>query len=161
MFRLWSWFCLWKSKCVVSWEPEGFSLPCLTRGELVIAKLPNWTRRWLSGKESTCQCKSCRRGRFDSWVGKTPWRRKWQLVPVFWTEEPCGWQPTGSRRVRYGWACTHACTNFQTKRNYLDSSKTVLRDFPGGPVVKHPPCNAGDMGSSAVWELRSHKPWSN
>ena len=29
---------------------------------------------WLSGKESTCQCRRCR---FDPWVGKIPWRRKW------------------------------------------------------------------------------------
>ena len=36
--------------------------------------------RWLSGKEPTCQC---RRLRFDSWVGKIPWRRKWQPTPVF------------------------------------------------------------------------------
>ena len=25
--------------------------------------------------------------------------------------------------------------------------KMYPRDFPGGPVVKNPPCNAGDMGS--------------
>ena len=36
--------------------------------------------RWLRGKESACQCG--RRG-FDPWVGETPWRRKWQLTPVF------------------------------------------------------------------------------
>jgi len=24
-----------------------------------------------------------RRPRFDSWVGKIPWRRKWQPTPVF------------------------------------------------------------------------------
>ena len=29
---------------------------------------------WLSGKESTCQCK---RHRFDPCEGKIPWRRKW------------------------------------------------------------------------------------
>ena len=29
--------------------------------------------RWLSGKESACQCR--RRG-FRSWVGRIPWRRK-------------------------------------------------------------------------------------
>ena len=33
-----------------------------------------------SGKESTCQC---RRYRFHPWVGKIPWRRKWQPTPVF------------------------------------------------------------------------------
>ena len=38
-----------------------------------------WLPRWLSGKESTCQC---RRHEFDPWVGKIPWRRKWQPTPV-------------------------------------------------------------------------------
>ena len=36
--------------------------------------------RWLSGKESTCQYRRCQ---FNPWVGKIPWRRKWQLTPVF------------------------------------------------------------------------------
>ena len=35
---------------------------------------------WLSGKASTCQCRRCI---FDPWVGKIPWRRKWQLASVF------------------------------------------------------------------------------
>ena len=35
---------------------------------------------WLSGKESVCQC---RRPRFDLWVRKIPWRRKWQPTLVF------------------------------------------------------------------------------
>ena len=25
----------------------------------------------------------CRRPRFDTWIGKIPWRRKWQPTPVF------------------------------------------------------------------------------
>ena len=33
-----------------------------------------------------------------------------------------------------------------------------LGDFPGGPVVKNPPSNAGDMGSIPGGELRSHMP---
>ena len=36
--------------------------------------------RWPSGKESACQC---RRYEFNPWVGKTPWRRKWQPTPIF------------------------------------------------------------------------------
>ena len=36
--------------------------------------------RWLSGKESTCRC---RRHRFNPWVRKISWRRKWQPTPVF------------------------------------------------------------------------------
>ena len=34
--------------------------------------------RWLSNKEFTCQCRRHRRCRLDPWVGKIPWRRKWQ-----------------------------------------------------------------------------------
>jgi len=36
--------------------------------------------RWLSGKESTCQCRRCR---LHPWVRKIPWRRKWQPTAVF------------------------------------------------------------------------------
>ena len=35
--------------------------------------------RCLSCKEPTCQC---RRPRFNPWVGKIPWRRKWHPIPV-------------------------------------------------------------------------------
>ena len=34
----------------------------------------------LSCKESACQC---RRLKFDLWVWKIPWRRKWPPIPVF------------------------------------------------------------------------------
>ena len=36
--------------------------------------------RWFSGKKSACQCRKCR---FDPWIRKIPWRRKWQPTPVF------------------------------------------------------------------------------
>ena len=39
--------------------------------------------RWLSGKESACQCRRCRRWGFHPWVRKIPLRRKWQSTPVF------------------------------------------------------------------------------
>ena len=35
------------------------------------------------GKQPACQCRRCKRRRLDPWVGKTPWRRKWQPTPVF------------------------------------------------------------------------------
>ena len=40
---------------------------------------------WHSGKESTYQC---RRFKFDPWVGKLPWIRKWQLTAVFLLGNP-------------------------------------------------------------------------
>ena len=38
--------------------------------------------------------------------------------------------------------------------------KVGTRDFPGGPVVKNPPANAGHTGS-IPGPGRSHIPWSN
>ena len=38
---------------------------------------------WLSGKESACQCERNKRHGFNPWVGKIPWRRKWQPTPIF------------------------------------------------------------------------------
>ena len=42
-----------------------------------------WLPRWLSGKEFTRQGSGHRRLRFHPWIGKIPWRRKWQRTPVF------------------------------------------------------------------------------
>ena len=39
--------------------------------------------RWLSGKESACQCRRCRKHWFNPWVREMPWSRKWQPMPVF------------------------------------------------------------------------------
>ena len=55
------------------------------------------------GKESTCQSRTHRRCGFDSWVGKIPWRRKWQPIPVFLPGEShgqrslVGYSPRGCR----------------------------------------------------------------
>ena len=39
--------------------------------------------------------------RFDSWVGKIPWRREWLPTPVFWPAEFHGWgtQPWGHEEL--------------------------------------------------------------
>ena len=57
-------------------------------------------------------CLQCRRHGFDSWVGKIPWRRKWQPTPVFLPGESHGqgaWQVTvdGVARVGHNWATKH------------------------------------------------------
>ena len=65
-----------------------------------------------AGKESACQCRRCRRHRFGHWVGRSPWRRKWQPTLVFlactipWKEEPGELQAKGSQRVRHDWVDT-------------------------------------------------------
>ena len=42
---------------------------------------------WLNRKRICLQCRRCG---FDSWVGKIPWRRKWQPTPVFLPGESHG-----------------------------------------------------------------------
>ena len=74
---------------------------------------------WLSGKEPTCQC---RRHGFDPWVGKIPWRRKWQPTPVFLPGESHGQRslvdhnPWGHKRVRH---------NLVTKQQQQQQQKTI------------------------------------
>ena len=59
--------------------------------------------RGLSGKESTCRSSS--RLGFDPWVGKMPWRRKWQPTPVFLPEKfhgqrsLAGYSPWGHKEL--------------------------------------------------------------
>ena len=43
-----------------------------------------------SGDKSNCL--QCRRQGFDLWVGKIPWRRKWQPTPVLLPEKFHGWR---------------------------------------------------------------------
>ena len=72
--------------------------------------------KWLSGKESTCQCWRCRRCGFNPWIRKSPWRRKWHPTLVFPPGESHGQKSLVSYspqccRVRHGWATEHRCTH--------------------------------------------------
>ena len=46
--------------------------------------------RWLSGKESACQHRRCRRPGFNPWDGKIPWGRERLPTPVFLPGESHG-----------------------------------------------------------------------
>ena len=72
--------------CLLHWQAyslslsppgESFSLPKYHPCASLIAK---WVKIYLQ----------CRRPRFDPWVRKTLWRRKWQLTPVFLPGESHG-----------------------------------------------------------------------
>ena len=61
-----------------------------------------WSTGWPSspgGSDDKEFGLQCGRPGFDSWVGKIPWRRKWQATPGFlpgkipWAEEPGSLQP--------------------------------------------------------------------
>ena len=58
-----------------------------------------------SGEEPACQYKRRRRCRFNPWIGKIPWRRKWQPNPVFlprkfhWQRSLAGYSPQGCKEL--------------------------------------------------------------
>ena len=68
------------------WTEQGWSSNCLEDRRLsqspclIHHAVSEGLPRWLSGRESTFQCRRCR---FDPWVRKIPWRRKWLPTPVF------------------------------------------------------------------------------
>ena len=56
--------------------------------------------RWLSDKESTCQCRRHKSSGLDSWVGKIPWRRKWQPTAALLPGKSHGWIGYSSGRLQ-------------------------------------------------------------
>ena len=54
-------------------------------GHSLNIKLRWWLRHW-------SVCLKCGRLGFDPWVGKIPWRRKWQPTPVFLPGKSHGWR---------------------------------------------------------------------
>ena len=71
------------SLSIHNYLPFQFNFP---RQSILSIGLP----RWLSDKESACQCRRHQRCGFNPWVRKIPWRRKWQSTPVFLPGESCG-----------------------------------------------------------------------
>jgi len=96
--------------------------------------LPQWWSkhylkllRWLSAKESTSQG---RRLKFYPWVGKIPWRRKWQPTPVFLPGKSqgqrslVGYTPRGHKRVGHDLA-----TKQQNSKHHLNWLQVILLAF--------------------------------
>ena len=88
----WIWLC----------QPGASRRLNLTKGLGLRVKFPSWESKalkiWAKKK----------RLRFDLWVGKIPWRRKWQLTPVFLSGKfrgqrtLVGYSPWGCR-VGHNW----------------------------------------------------------
>ena len=60
-------------------------------------------------------CLQCRRPGFDPWVGKIPWRRKWQPTPVFLPGESHG---QGNLVDCSPWGCKESGTTERLTHTY-------------------------------------------
>ena len=65
-----------------------------------------------NGKEPACQCRRLKRRRFDPWVGKISWMRKWQPTPVFLPGDPHGQRSLVGCSL---WYCTELDTTKHTE----------------------------------------------
>ena len=93
-----------------------------------------------SGKESTCLCRRPKRSRFDPWVGKIPWSRKWQPTPLFLPGTSHGqrslagcsvWGHRESDTTEHICCCCSGAQLCPTLCNPMDCST------PGLPVLHH------------------------
>ena len=116
----------------LSWLESKYVVPSPSKG------FPGGPR----GKEPACQCRSCRRLRFNPWVGKIPWRRSWQPTPAFLPGEShghkslVGYSPQGRKALDTTEATQQACT-----------------------VDGNPPAKAGNMSQNSDLG-RFHVPWA-
>ena len=103
--------------------------------------------RWLSGRESTCQC---RRHGFNPWVRKILWRRKWQPTPVFLAGKShgqkslVGYSSWGRKRAGHSLVAKHhhpsLCGHLGSLIGFLfplfHHHPQVMSDHPGLPSAR-------------------------
>ena len=90
---------------------------------------------------------------FDLWVGKIPWRKGWQPIPVFLPgeshgqEEPDGLQSIGSQRVGHHLACTQIWLVHSKSLTFLQ----VKMSYYSKVFVFHPVQIFQDMIFNKTW----------
>ena len=140
----------WRRK----WLPTAVFLPGESHGQRSLAKeldtteQLNWTElmyiymSFLGGSDGKSVCLQCGRPRFDPWVEKIPWQRKWQPTPVLLPEKFLGWRnlvgySLWGHRVRHNWGTSlslsfHVCMFVYLQKKhffvstYLQKHRTVL-----------------------------------
>ena len=81
---------------------------------MVSSGVVGWAPHMTQWERTCLPCRKLKRCGFSLWIGKSPWRRKWQPFPVLlpgkipWTEEPDGLHSPWGRKNSdtAGYACT-------------------------------------------------------
>ena len=79
--------------------------------------------KWLSGKESACQC---RRPGFNPWVGKIPWRRERLPPPIFWPGDGHGVTKSRTRLNEFHFLLPRLCSGKESACHAGDSGDASL-----------------------------------
>ena len=104
------WGCLRHWRCFTEQDRNVWTQRFYSGGVRSKKRLP----RWLSGKESTCQCRRHRRPGSNPWVVKIPWSRKWQplqysYLKIFMDRGTCQGTVHGVARSQT-WLSMHTVT---------------------------------------------------
>ena len=112
-------------------------------------EIPKKKARSLSSK--SWECRSDKRWRFDSWVGKIPWRRAWQPTLVF--------LPGDSIDRGVWWVTVHRVTQNQTRLKQLSSHTPTQEILTSGlPAPAWIPLVAMTSWDSSGC-YREERPW--
>ena len=111
-------------------------------------------------KKSTCQYRRHKRCRFDPWVGKIPWSRKWQPAPVFLPgkfhgQSLAGYGPRGHKELntteRAHTHCHYYPPNLEP--NHLEARTCLTTKISWGSVFQNHPTWAIDKTQGVVFAL--------
>ena len=108
-----------------------------------------------SSKESACQCRRHTRHRFDRWVSKILWSRKWQRAPVFLPgkfhgqRSLSGYSPQGRIRVRHDWA--HTPKKRSRKQASVITSSEKILEASIIFYLPHPPPGGTSLSCLMTW----------
>ena len=104
-----------------------------------------------SGKEPACQSGRPKRRGFDPWVWEIPWRRAWQLTPVFLPGEShgqrslVGYSPWGCTESDMAEVTWHACTS------PMNSLEIFFSSGEGNGTPLQCSCLENPMDGGAWW----------
>ena len=102
-----------------------------------------------SGKESSCQCRRCKRYSFNPWIGKIRWRRKWQLTSLFLTGKFHGHRNLVGHRP---WGCKESdTTDYACIAQHRES---VLEEIPSLLSITMPARNYLSTASATAKSLQ-------
>ena len=88
-----------------------------------------WEFLWL---RRLSVCLQCGRPGLDPWVGKIPWRRKWQSTPVLLPRKShgqrslVGYSPWGRKELEKGSYLVHRHSYYRLKKKCLNGYKQCL-----------------------------------
>ena len=132
---------------------ERFPTPALLvsgAGAFLVARFsslspPTRASPRLRGKESPCQCRRHRTFGFSPWVGKIPWRRKWQPTWVFLPGNPMDrgacWATAHGVAKSQTWLSTHtipySLNLSATSSTPAASTKKCLHKLSNFPVEQN------------------------